>query len=189
MHGSVFLAQTAVPFRPHPAPQSVCRLLRPGSRSQMADFGFVKKVLPGQRTSTLCGTPEYLAPELITGEGHWQAADWRGSSTRAHACCACPRIAARYQQHPAAGAPRPQRRWSVGVLAYELVAGMPPFMSDDRMVMYRKIVDCSFSCPAHFSLVRRWRIAVGGLHPKPVYVWRRGAPRAGHAPPSRSCAT
>ena len=43
---------------------------------QMADFGFVKKVLPGQRTSTLCGTPEYLAPELITGEGHWQAADW-----------------------------------------------------------------------------------------------------------------
>jgi cGMP-dependent protein kinase len=43
---------------------------------QMADFGFVKKVLPGQRTSTLCGTPEYLAPELIVGEGHWQAADW-----------------------------------------------------------------------------------------------------------------
>lgn len=44
--------------------------------TQMADFGFVKKVLPGQRTATLCGTPEYLAPELIVGEGHWQAADW-----------------------------------------------------------------------------------------------------------------
>lgn len=48
----------------------LCRAL------QMADFGFVKKVLPGQRTATLCGTPEYLAPELIVGEGHWQAADW-----------------------------------------------------------------------------------------------------------------
>jgi serine/threonine protein kinase len=47
---------------------------------QMADFGFVKKVLPGQRTATLCGTPEYLAPELIVGEGHWQAADWWVSS-------------------------------------------------------------------------------------------------------------
>ena len=55
----------------------------------MADFGFVKKVLPGARTSTLCGTPEYLAPEVLAREGHWQAADW----------------------------------WSLGVLAFELVAG------------------------------------------------------------------
>lgn len=39
---------------------------------QMADFGFVKKVLPGTRTNTLCGTPEYLAPEIIAQEGHWQ---------------------------------------------------------------------------------------------------------------------
>jgi len=37
------------------------------------------------------------------------------------------------------------------VLAFELVAGVPPFMHEDRMVMYRRIVDGVYTCPAHFS--------------------------------------
>ncbi len=31
---------------------------------KIADFGFAKKI-ENNRTQTLCGTPEYLAPELI----------------------------------------------------------------------------------------------------------------------------
>lgn len=38
-------------------------------------------------------------------------------------------------------------------MAYELVAGAPPFMHEDRMVMYRRIVDGVYSCPTHFSPV------------------------------------
>ena len=34
---------------------------------KVVDFGFAKVVKPGDRTYTLCGTPEYLAPELISG--------------------------------------------------------------------------------------------------------------------------
>eukprot|EP00983_Pelagomonas_calceolata_P064500 1148161-Pelagomonas_calceolata.AAC.7 len=43
---------------------------------KMADFGFVKKVKPGAKTYTLCGTPEYLAPEVIMNKGHNRSADW-----------------------------------------------------------------------------------------------------------------
>ncbi|KAL7409551.1 kinase-like domain-containing protein [Mrakia frigida] len=41
---------------------------------RIADFGFAKEV--GDRTFTLCGTPEYLAPEIVLSKGHGKAVDW-----------------------------------------------------------------------------------------------------------------
>lgn len=43
---------------------------------KVADFGFAKKLDDGNRTWTLCGTPEHLAPEIIQNKGHNKAADW-----------------------------------------------------------------------------------------------------------------
>lgn len=44
--------------------------------AKLTDFGFIIKLKPGTRTYTLCGTPEYLAPEIILNKGHGKAVDW-----------------------------------------------------------------------------------------------------------------
>jgi cGMP-dependent protein kinase len=43
---------------------------------KLADFGFARRLPPGDRADTLCGTPEYLAPELVQQAGHTKAVDW-----------------------------------------------------------------------------------------------------------------
>ena len=49
-------------------------LLDKNGHCKVTDFGFAKRV--EYRTWTLCGTPEYLAPEIILSKGHGKAVDW-----------------------------------------------------------------------------------------------------------------
>ncbi|KNC87104.1 AGC/PKA protein kinase [Sphaeroforma arctica JP610] len=49
-------------------------LLSHDGHIKLTDFGFAKYV--PDRTWTLCGTPEYLAPEIILSKGHGKSVDW-----------------------------------------------------------------------------------------------------------------
>ena len=74
---------------------------------KVVDFGFAKKLKSGEVTFTFCGTPEYVAPEIILNKGHSFAADY----------------------------------WALGILMFELLTGKPPFIAEDHMEVYTKIVE------------------------------------------------
>merc|ERR1712072_1117381 len=49
-------------------------LLTASGYLKLTDFGFAKII--DYRTYTLCGTPEYIAPEVLLNKGHGKPVDW-----------------------------------------------------------------------------------------------------------------
>jgi tRNA A-37 threonylcarbamoyl transferase component Bud32 len=51
-------------------------LLRSDAHVCITDFGLAKEIGDGVTTRTLCGTSEYMAPEMLTRTGYGKAVDW-----------------------------------------------------------------------------------------------------------------
>lgn len=87
---------------------------------KLGDFGLATKVdFEGERKKTICGTPNYIAPEILEGKlGHSYEVDV----------------------------------WSLGVIAYTLLVGKPPFETNDVKTTYRRIRINDYSFPEHIIL-------------------------------------
>lgn len=90
-------------------------MLNKDGHVKITDFGFAKEI--SEKTWTMCGTPEYLAPEIITHEGHGKAVDW----------------------------------WSLGILIYEMIVGMPPFQGRALNEVFGKILEGKVRFPRNFD--------------------------------------
>eukprot|EP01135_Chromosphaera_perkinsii_P001613 Nk52_evm83s207 gene=Nk52_evmTU83s207 len=94
----------------------------------LTDFGLCKEnVGAEQKTNTFCGTPEYMAPEVLQQKGYGPAVDW----------------------------------WTLGILLYEMLAGLPPFYDENTNAMYHKILFSPLTFPP--EMARPARSLITGL--------------------------
>lgn len=59
-----------------PSKFATCTNSNPYCQVMLTDFGLAKEIDESSRSNSMCGTTEYMAPEILLSKGHNKAADW-----------------------------------------------------------------------------------------------------------------
>lgn len=91
---------------------------------KLADFGLASIIHDKEMLHAACGTPGYVAPEVVAEISKKKNEDTTGYG-------------------------KPVDMWSIGVVMYILLCGFPPFYDDDSTELFRLIEECNleFPCP------------------------------------------
>ncbi|XP_047951452.1 serine/threonine-protein kinase Aurora-3 [Salvia hispanica] len=87
-------------------------LLDHEGRLKIADFGW--SVQSKSKRHTMCGTLDYLAPEMVEKKAHDYSVD----------------------------------NWTLGILCYEFLYGVPPFEAESQMDTFKRIVKIDLTFPS-----------------------------------------
>jgi len=86
---------------------------------KLTDFGFARQLSSNERLFEVCGTPGYLAPELLKA-GMLERRECKGYSIEVDV-------------------------WACGVVLYTLLVGFPPFWHRKQLTMIRMIMEGKYS--------------------------------------------
>lgn len=84
---------------------------------KITDFGLARDRTDTVNSSTVAGSPYYMAPEVLLMQGHDVQADW----------------------------------WSLGILIYEMLVGLPPFYCENAREAYQRLLSRPIEFPDHVS--------------------------------------
>lgn len=101
---------------------------------KVGDLGLATKVTSSEeKRKTICGTPNYIAPEVIDGNK-----ETRGHSFEVDI-------------------------WSMGVILFTLLVGKPPYESKDVKSTYQRILANQYSFPSHVPISQHAKDLIGSM--------------------------